>query len=88
MPNVPTFAESGVPGYDASFWYGLLAPHAPPGAVVGRLNAALHEALADKAVAQPLELLGLIAAASSPQEFAALIRRDYEKWKATFAARK
>ena len=88
VPNVPTFAESGVPGYDASFWYGVLAPHATSGAVIDRLNATLREALADTAIAQPLELLGLIAAASSSQEFAALIRRDYEKWKNTFARRK
>ncbi|MCC6534377.1 MAG: tripartite tricarboxylate transporter substrate binding protein [Burkholderiales bacterium] len=88
VPAVPTFAESGVAGYDASFWYGLLAPRGTDAAVVVRLNAALTEALADKAVAQPLELQGLIAAASTPREFAALIRRDYEKWKQTFAGRK
>jgi len=87
VPNVPTFAEAGVPGYDASFWYGLLAPAGTGAAVVARLNEALRAALADKAVAQPLEQLGLIAAASSAQEYSALIRRDYEKWKKTFAGR-
>jgi tripartite-type tricarboxylate transporter receptor subunit TctC len=88
VPNVPTFAEAGVAGYDASFWYGLLAPAGTATAVVTHLNEALHVALAEKSIAQPLELQGLIAAPTSPQEFAALIRRDYEKWKRTFAGRK
>ena len=88
VPNVPTFAEAGVAGYDASFWYGLLAPAGTPNAIIGRLNQALRAALADTSVSQPLAALGLIAAPSSPQEFSAVIRRDYEKWRRTFAGRK
>ncbi len=88
VPNVPTFAEAGVAGYDASFWYGLLAPAGTSSAIIGKLNQALGAALADTSVSQPLAALGLIAAPSSPQEFSALIRRDYEKWKRTFAGRK
>jgi len=88
VPNVPTFSEAGVAGYDASFWYGLLAPRGTPDAFIARLNQDMRAALADKAIVQPLELQGLIAAPSSPQEFGALIRRDYEKWSKTFAGRK
>jgi tripartite-type tricarboxylate transporter receptor subunit TctC len=88
VPHVPTFAEAGVAGYDASFWYGLLAPAGTPAHVIRRLNDALRFSLEDKSVSQPLALLGLIAAPSSPKEFSTLIRRDYEKWKRTFAGRK
>ncbi len=87
LPNVPTFAEAGVAGYDASFWYGLLAPPRTPPAIVARLNSELRAALADKAIAQSLETQGLIAAPSSPEEFTKVIRADFEKWKRTFAGR-
>ena len=87
VPGVPTFAEAGVAGYDASFWYGLLAPPRTPPAIVARLNTELRAALADKAIAQGLETQGLIAAASSPEEFTNVIRTDFEKWKRTFAGR-
>ncbi len=82
-PNVPTFAEAGVPGYDASFWYGPVAPARTPPALIERLNQELRAALADRATAQSLEAQGLIAAPSSPQEFSKIILRDYEKWKRT-----
>lgn len=87
LPNVPTFIEAGVAGYDASFWYGLLAPPRLPSAVIARLNSELRAALGDKALVQLLETQGLIAAPSSPQEFANVIRTDFEKWKRTFAGR-
>jgi len=87
VPSVPTFAEAGVAGYDASFWYGLLAPPRTPPAIVARLNTELRAALADKAIAQSLETQGLIAAPSSPEEFTKVIRADFEKWKRTFAGR-
>ena len=76
-----------MPGYEASFWYGLLAPAGTPSAIVNVLNARMKEALADKAITQPLELQGLIAAPSSPKEFGDIIRRDYDKWTRTFAGK-
>jgi tripartite-type tricarboxylate transporter receptor subunit TctC len=85
VPDVPTFAEAGVVGYDASFWYGLLAPAGTPAPVIAALNRELLATLAIRAITQPLEAQGLIAAPSSPQAFADLIRRDTEKWKRTFA---
>lgn len=87
LPNVPTFAEAGVPGYDASFWYGLLAPARTPPAIIARLNSELRAALVDKDLVQLLETQGLIAAPSSPEEFMKVIRTDFEKWKRTFAGR-
>jgi tripartite-type tricarboxylate transporter receptor subunit TctC len=87
LPNVPTFAEAGVPGYDASFWYGLLAPARTPPSIIARLNSELRAALVDKDLVQLLETQGLIAAPSSPEEFMKVIRTDFEKWKRTFAGR-
>ena len=87
VPTVPTFAESAAPGYDASFWYGLLAPPRTPASVIKPLNQELRAALTDPGIVQPLQAQGLIAAASSPREFSNLMRADYEKWKRTFAGR-
>ena len=87
VPNVPTFAEAGVPGYEASFWYGLLAPAGTPAATISILNRYMRDALADKVITQPLEIQGLIAAPTSGKEFGDIIRRDYEKWMKTFAGK-
>jgi tripartite-type tricarboxylate transporter receptor subunit TctC len=87
LPGVPSFAEAGVKNYDASFWYGLLGPARMPGSLITRLNRALHAAVSDPAVAQPLEAQGLIAAPSSPAEFRDLISADYQKWKQVFASK-
>jgi tripartite-type tricarboxylate transporter receptor subunit TctC len=87
VPNIPTFAESGVHGYDASFWYGLIAPSNTPSAVITLLNQELRNALTDQRIAQSLQAQGLIAAPSTPQEFSKIIFSDYEKWKRTFAGR-
>ena len=87
LPAVPTFAESGVKNYDATFWYGLLAPaHAPP-SVVSRLNAALRSAVTDPTLAQRLETQGLTPAPTSPIGFSELIRADYEKWMKVFGGK-
>ncbi len=81
LPEVPSMHEAGVKGYDASFWFGLLAPAGTPSAIVNRLNRALRETLADPQVVQPVQSQGLNPAPSSPQEYAARIRADYVKWK-------
>jgi len=84
LPAVPTFAESGIKDYDATFWYGLLAPARTPPLVISRLNTALRSAVSDPAVAQPLERQGLTVAPTSPGEFGDLIRMDYAKWMKVF----
>lgn len=81
LKDVPTFAEAGIAGYDATFWYGLLAPARTPAAVIEKLNRAMKAALADAAVIQQLETQGLVPAPSSPDEFKAIIAGDYAKWK-------
>ncbi len=81
LPDVPSMHEAGVKGYDASFWFGLLAPAGTPAPVVNLLNRALRETLADPRVVQPVQSQGLNPAPSTPQEYAARIRADYVKWK-------
>lgn len=80
LPNVPTLAESGVPGYEASTFLGILAPAATPPAVVNRLNAAIRKVLDMPAIQERFRSLGTDPGASSPQEFAAIIRNELAKW--------
>ena len=82
LPDVPSLSEAGVKGYDASFWFGLLAPAGTPPAIVNRLNRAMREALTDPQIVQPVQNQGLNPEPSSPQEYAARIKADYVKWKA------
>ena len=81
LPDVPSMHEAGVKNYDASFWFGLLAPTGTPAAIVNRLSHELRNALQDPEVARVARSQGLNPAPSTPQEFAAIIRTDYEKWK-------
>jgi len=85
LPDVPTLAEAGVKGYDATFWYGLLAPARTPEPIIARLNQELRAAMSDPNVAKPLVAQGLVAAPSSPREFQETIRTDLEKWKRVLA---
>ncbi|MGE4338850.1 MAG: tripartite tricarboxylate transporter substrate binding protein [Pigmentiphaga sp.] len=79
-PDVPTVAESGLPGYSASTWYGLLAPAGTPSAIVDKLNAAVREAMNDPDVKERLDEQGLDATPGTPQEFADFIRVEIDKW--------
>jgi tripartite-type tricarboxylate transporter receptor subunit TctC len=81
LPDVPSMHEAGIKNYDATFWYGLLAPAGTPPAIVNQLNQHLRRALADTGVTQPVQSQGLDPAPSSPQEYAARIKADYAKWK-------
>lgn len=80
LPNVPTFAEAGVKGYEANFWFGLLAPKGTPRDIVDKLNAAARAALADPAVSKAHLALGFSGTGSTPEEFAKTIDSDYHKW--------
>jgi tripartite-type tricarboxylate transporter receptor subunit TctC len=77
-PEVPTVAESGVPGFTSSAWFGLVAPAAVPEAVVERLNNAVREALAGEGLKHRLTELGTDAIASGPAEFAAFMAKETE----------
>jgi tripartite-type tricarboxylate transporter receptor subunit TctC len=80
LPDVPTIAEAGVPGYEVDAWYGLLAPAATPGAIVARLNRDLAQALSTADMKERLLTAGLEARPSTPAEFRDRIARDITRW--------
>ncbi len=79
LPNVPTIAESGLPGFVSLTWYALFAPANTPRDVIARLNAETARVLAQPDVKAKLLTQGLIAAPSTPEQLAANIRADYER---------
>jgi tripartite-type tricarboxylate transporter receptor subunit TctC len=80
LPGIPTIAEAGVPGYEASAWYGLFAPAGTPPAVVARLNAEAVKALNRADVREKLSVLGAEPGGNSPAEFSAFIASEAAKW--------
>jgi tripartite-type tricarboxylate transporter receptor subunit TctC len=80
LPDVPTVAESGYPGFEADQWYGFVAPAATPAAAVARLNAAINKALQDPAVAQQLATEGAIPTPTTPKAYGDLIAREIPRW--------
>jgi len=80
FPNVPTIAESGVPGYESEQGFGLLSAKKTPRAIVDKLNAALREALASEDVLKKMATDGTVALPGSPEDYAARIDRDETKW--------
>lgn len=82
MPQLPTLAESGLPGFDATLNYGLVAPAGTPKPIVDRLNAALRAALADETVRKRIIAEGAEPEPSTPEQQAVLIDAEYTKWSA------
>src|SRR6266487_129353 len=82
LPEVPTLAEAGVPGYEASAWNGVAAPARTPRAVIERLNKEINAAVAAPEVRQRLQDLGVDARASSPGAMRELLVSETAKWKA------
>ena len=82
LPDVPTVAEAGVPGYVAEQWYGLLAPAGTPAAIVKLLHGQVQLALNSKEARDKLLSEGAQPVGSSPSEFADVIRDDLAKWTA------
>jgi len=80
LPDVPTIAEAGVPGYEASTWNGIVGPAGMPKAIVGRLNAEINKALASTAVRERFAAVGAEPAPVTPDQFGKLIRSEYVKW--------
>ena len=80
LPDVPTVAESGVPGYDASVWWGFLGPAGMAPDLVAKINADLATALKDPVVLSALEKMGASPVGSSPAEFDAFMRAEAVKW--------
>jgi len=79
-PELPTFAESGLPGYDVSAWFGLLAPSKTPPEIIAALHKTVIDALAEDATRSKLLNSGAEPVGNSPAEYAAIIRTEIEKW--------
>jgi tripartite-type tricarboxylate transporter receptor subunit TctC len=80
MPNVPAIAESGVPGFDVTIWYGILATGGTPKPVVEKLNSGIVQALKSADVRQQLGAMGLEPVGSSAAEFGAKVRSEIAQW--------
>ena len=80
LPGLPTVAESGLPGYEALGWFGLLAPAATPKPIVERLSADANRVLADPDVHSRMIALGADPRGTTPEDFARFIRDDQAKW--------
>jgi tripartite-type tricarboxylate transporter receptor subunit TctC len=80
LPDVPTIAEAGVPGYEATIWLGLMAPAGTPKEVVNKLNAEVNKVLSRADVKAAWAKQGAIPIIMSPAEFDTYLRADIEKW--------
>jgi tripartite-type tricarboxylate transporter receptor subunit TctC len=80
LPDVPTFAESGLSGYESIGWFGFVAPARTPPEIIARLNGAIVAALRDPAILERIHLLGAEPMPGTPEEFGRFIRSEYEKW--------
>jgi tripartite-type tricarboxylate transporter receptor subunit TctC len=80
FPQLPTVSESGLPGFEVSTWYGILAPAGTPAAIVAGLSQTLADIVKSPAARKRLQELGVDPAYNTPDEFAALIRADTVKW--------
>ncbi|HZL41125.1 MAG TPA: tripartite tricarboxylate transporter substrate binding protein [Pseudolabrys sp.] len=81
IPNVPTVAESGIPGYAVTGWYGWMYPAGTPQAIVDKTNAALKQVLAMPAVREQLLKVGAVVHVSTPAEFTKFVEDEVVKWK-------
>lgn len=81
LPELPTIAESGLPGYDIGTWWGLLAPAKTPGPIVERLAAAMQKATAVPAVKERFAAGGIAVQSNAPREFAAMIKSEVERYR-------
>jgi tripartite-type tricarboxylate transporter receptor subunit TctC len=80
LPSVPTIAESGVPGFEAQAWWGVLAPAGTPAPIVARMNAEIAKALKIPAVQERMVQMGIDVAASSPDDLGRFVANEVNKW--------
>jgi tripartite-type tricarboxylate transporter receptor subunit TctC len=80
LPDLPTIAESGLPGYETDNWYGIVVPAKTPRAIVDRLNKEFTRALNLPDIREALLRQGLEAAPGTAEAFGAYIRSEYDKW--------
>jgi len=80
LPDVPTFTEAGVPGYDASVWWGLVAPAKTPKDIVAKLSSEVLKALEDEGVKEKLSNLGAVVDPAGPEQFGKFLKEEIDKW--------
>lgn len=80
-PDVPTFAEAGLTGFDGGTWFGLLAPAKTPKPIIDRINAAANAGLSSASLRQAFEAKGIVPAGGTPEQFTSYIRAEIDKWK-------
>ena len=80
LPDVPTIAESGVPGYELTNWFGLVVPAATPRELVNRLYGDVSKALAPSDIREKLQAMGADVVGSTPDQFAAFMKSETAKW--------
>jgi tripartite-type tricarboxylate transporter receptor subunit TctC len=80
MPNLPTISESGVPGYEASLWWGIFAPSKTPKPIIDRLNAEIHKAMASPEMKKMFSEFGAEPAPMTPEAFTAFVRKEIDRW--------
>jgi tripartite-type tricarboxylate transporter receptor subunit TctC len=80
LPNVPTFAESGLPGYEVTSWFGLFAPAKTPPEVIAKIHTEIERIVRQPDAMKRFDNAGLAAESSTPAEFSAFIKREIAKW--------
>ena len=80
LPELPTIAEAGVPGYEATTWTGIVAPAGVPKAIIAKLNAEINKAVATPTLKEKFAAIGSESAGGTPEQFGELIRKDSAKW--------
>lgn len=80
LPEVPTMAEAGLPGFETGVWNGLLAPAGTPRPIIDRLSQAANEAVKSEDVIKAFELNGIAAVGGTPEQMAGFIRSEIDKW--------
>jgi tripartite-type tricarboxylate transporter receptor subunit TctC len=80
LPNVPTVAESGVPGYTSGSWFGLMAPRGTPKAIIDKLHAAVEKAINSPDTSQQLLNVGAEPVSNTPAAFAQYVKDEYERY--------
>ncbi len=81
MPDLPTLAESGLPGYDIGTWWGLMAPAKTPRPIIDRLAAAMRKATSVPAIRERFVAAGIEAKSNSPEEFATMVKSEVARWR-------
>jgi tripartite-type tricarboxylate transporter receptor subunit TctC len=80
LPNIPTIAEAGVPGYEATIWLGVMAPAGTPKPIVDKLNGEIKKILARSDIKENWAKQGAVPMTMTPEEFDKYLRADIEKW--------